>query len=224
MLSEPPVIDQLLARDAADPALTLERRAARLRGLVHAYARRRHPEETRLFIKFDAWHTSHLPVIRAAFPRTPWVFLHRDPVEVLVSQRRQRGGRFIPGAMDAGLFGIRPGEIPLHDFDTYTARILHVAAEAALRALAAPGSPGLAVDYRELRARLPDLLTGHFGVPDDAATRTALAAAAPRHAKNPRIPFEDDAEAKHREADEPLRALAARWLDEPRRRLLALGA
>jgi hypothetical protein len=96
VLSEAPPIDQLLALDAADPTLSPARRASRLRGLVHAYARRRRPEEARLFIKFDAWHTLHLPVIRAAFPSTPWVFLHRDPVEVLVSQHRQRGSHSSP--------------------------------------------------------------------------------------------------------------------------------
>ncbi|MBC8009903.1 MAG: sulfotransferase [Burkholderiales bacterium] len=224
VLSEPSPLDQLLTFDAANPLLTLAQRASRLRGVVHSYARRRRPEEERLFIKFDAWHTLHLPVIRAAFPATPWIFLHRDPVEVLVSQHRQRGYQFIPGMMDPRPFGITPEELPTLDFDTYTARILRAAFDAALVALATPGSPGLTVDYRNLRAALPGLLRAHFVVPDDETTRTALAAALPRHAKNPTLEFAADSEAKHREAGEPLRALAARWLDEPRRRLLARNA
>jgi hypothetical protein len=223
VLSEAPPIDQLLALDAADPGLDFSRRVSRLQGLIHAYARRRRPEEARLFIKFDAWHTLHLPLIRAAFPHTPWVFLHRDPIEVLVSQHRQRGSQFIPGKMDPRPFGIRPGEIPVHDFDTYTARIIRAGCDAALDALALPGSPGYVIDYKQLSASLPGLIRDHFGVPDDEITRAALAAAIPRNAKNPGMKFIADSEAKHREAGEALRALAARWLDEPRNRLLRLA-
>ena len=224
VLSEASPIDQLLALDAADPTLTPSRRSARLRGLVHAYARRRRPEEARLFIKFDAWHTLHLPVIRAAFPNTPWVFLHRNPVEVLVSQHRQRGSQFIPGMMDPRPFGIAPEELPTMSFDDYTARIIRAGCDAALQALAASGTPARVIDYRDLREALPGLICNHFGVPDDEITRAALAAALPRNAKNPVLDFATDSEGKHREAGEELRALASRWLDAPRRELLALGA
>jgi hypothetical protein len=192
VLSEAPPIDQLLALDATDPRLDFSGRVARLRGIVHAYARRRRPEETRLFIKFDAWHTLYLPVIRAAFPRTPWVFLHRDPVEVLVSQDRQRGFQFIPGMMDPRPFGIAPEELPSLGFDAYTARVIRATCDAALRALALPGSPGRVVDYRDLRESLPGLIRDHFGVPDDETTRAALAAATPRNAKNPVMEFTAD--------------------------------
>ena len=223
VLSEASPIDQLLALDAADPRLDLARRAARLRGLVHAYARRRRPEEMRLFIKFDAWHTLHLPVIRAAFPHTPWVFLHRNPVEVLVSHQRQRGQQFIPGMMDPRPFGIALEELPRLDLDVYSARVIRSLCDAALHALTLPGSPGRVVDYRRLRETLPELICDHFGVPDDEITRAALATAAPRNAKNPALAFTADSEAKHREASDELRALAAHWLAEPHRELLAFA-
>ncbi len=223
VLSEPPVVDQLLEHDAADRSLGFERRVARLRGLVHAYARRRRAEEARLFIKFDAWHTVHLPVIRAAFPSTPWVFLHREPVEVLVSQRRLRGSKFIPGAIDPAAFGLPAPEFTERGFEEHTARLLAVGCDAALRALGEPGSPGLAVDYRGLRESLPTLISEHFGVPDDDTTRAALAHAAGRSAKNPVLEFRDDSAAKRDEADDFLRALAEEHLGALRRRLLALG-
>ncbi len=224
VFSEAPPLDQLLALDAADPRLDFSRRLARLRGLVHAFARRRRSVETRFFIKFDAWHALHLPLIRAAFPDTPWLFLHRDPVEVLVSQHRRRGYQFIPGMMDPRPFGVAFEELPELDFDTYTARVIRASCDAALRALASPGSPGRAVDYRRLRETLPGLIRDHFGVPDDETTHAALAAALPRDAKNPALEFSADSDAKQREAGNRLRDLAARWLEEPRRALLALTA
>lgn len=222
VLSEAPPIDQLLAHDAA-LALPRPRRVARLRALVNAYARRRFPGERHLFIKWDAWHTLHLDLIQEAFPRTPWIYLHRDPVEILVSQRRQRGYQFLPGMMNPALFGITPSELPIFDFDAYAARVLGASAAAAVRALARPGHRGLAVEYSNLRHKLPSLLRDHFGLHDcDEAEQAAMHAAAARDAKNPVQPFAADGEQKLREADDSLRALADRWLGESRRALVRL--
>jgi hypothetical protein len=221
VLSEVPPIDQLLAHDLA-AGLPRARRVARLRALVNACARRRFPEERHLFIKWDAWHTLHLDIIQEAFPDTPWIYLHRDPVEILVSQRRQRGYQFLPGMMNPALFGIAPAELPQLDFDVYAARVLGAAAAAAVRALALPGHRGLAVEYSTLRDKLPSLLRHHFGLRDcDEAEQAAMQAAAARNAKNPALPFAADGEEKRRQADDSLRALADRWLGESRRALLA---
>ncbi len=220
VLSEAPPIDQLLAHDAGI-GLPRERRIRRLRAVVNAYARKRAGDESRLFIKWDAWHTLHLDLIQAAFPRTPWVYLHRDPVEILVSQRRQRGYQFLPGAMDPRPFGIAPEEIPACDLDRYTARVLGASAAAATRVLANPASPAFAVDFPDLRERIPGLLRHSFGLSDtDAQEWSAVQEALTRNAKNPRIPFSDDSEQKRREADETLRTLAETWLGESRRALL----
>ena len=48
----------------------------------------------------DAWQIHSLPLIRAAFPDTPWVFVYRDPLEVMVSQLARPGTLNIPGALD----------------------------------------------------------------------------------------------------------------------------
>jgi hypothetical protein len=223
VLSEAPPLDQLLAHDAA-AGLPRPRRVARLRALVNAYARRRFPEERRLFIKWDAWHTLHLEIIQEAFPDTPWIYLHREPVEILVSQRRQRGYQFLPGMMKPALFGITPERLPQLDFDAYAARVLGASAAAAVNALARSGRRGLAVDYARLRESLPGLMWGHFGLRDcDVAEETAMRAAAARNAKNPVISFSSDSEEKRREADAVLHDLADRWLGESRRALLALN-
>lgn len=224
VLSEAPPIDQLLAHDAR-LGLPRPRRVARLRALINAYARRRFPEERHLFIKWDAWHTLHLDIIQEAFPGTPWIYLHRDPVEILVSQRRQRGYQFLPGMMNPALFGITADELPSLDFDAYAARVLGASAAAAVRVLARPGHRGLVLDYARLRESLPTLLRAHFGLHDcDVAEETAMRAAAGRNAKNPVIEFSGDIDEKQREADAKLRDLAERWLGESRRALLKLGA
>ena len=63
-----------------------EQRIEWLRGVVSALGQPRLGTEKHLFIKFDAWKVLDLPLIRRAFPAVPWIFLYRDPVEVLTSQ------------------------------------------------------------------------------------------------------------------------------------------
>ena len=55
-----------------------------LQWIVGALGQPRNDGQRRMFVKFDAWATRHLSVIRQAFPTVPWIFLYRDPVEVLV--------------------------------------------------------------------------------------------------------------------------------------------
>jgi hypothetical protein len=48
-------------------------------------------------IKFNAWDTGFLPLIREAFPQTPMVFLIREPLRILASHRRMSGIQMVPG-------------------------------------------------------------------------------------------------------------------------------
>ena len=81
-----------------------------LSAMVGAFGRSRLDSRTRLFVKLDSWHTLALPLFRRAFPSVPWVFLYRDPVEVLVSQMRQRGMQMVPGMMPPHLYGLEGDE------------------------------------------------------------------------------------------------------------------
>ena len=36
-------------------------------------------------MKFSSWNVLYLPLVRAAFPVVPWVFVYRHPVEVMVA-------------------------------------------------------------------------------------------------------------------------------------------
>ena len=74
--------------------------------MVAAFGRRRGGRERHYFIKLDSWHTLALPLFRRAFPSVPWVFLYRDPVEVLVSQMRQRGAQTVAEIIPPSFYGI----------------------------------------------------------------------------------------------------------------------
>jgi hypothetical protein len=88
VLSEANAIDKLVARfitDAAEGDVKESLYAVFLRGVVQALGQRRTGSEQHLFVKFACCSFSQIERIRRIWPRVPWVFLYRDPVETIVS-------------------------------------------------------------------------------------------------------------------------------------------
>ncbi|OSZ70135.1 hypothetical protein CAP40_04735 [Sphingomonas sp. IBVSS2] len=199
-ISEAPPLDAMIRHRFPDP----EMHAGALRALVHAYGR----GAGHLFVKLDSWHTRALPLLRRAFPETPWIFLYRDPVEVLVSQLRLRGVQTVPDIVPLEWFGLAREDAHLPE-RAFIARIL----ERTCSAVIEHGTDkGLLINYAQLPEALFDQILPHFGIAPDAAARDAMAAMANRHSKAPAARFHADGEAKQREADAELRAIADQYL------------
>lgn len=211
VVSEAPPIDQVLQVAARVPGATRAQRLGWFRGMVNALGQRRRGDETRFFLKLDCWHALALPFIREAFPEVPWVFLYRDPVEVLVSHRRRCGSQMVPGILDPRLFGIEPAELPAVGFEDYGARVLAQVGWAALRAQEELGG-GRLVNFTELPAVGWGEVAEHFDLRLTDAERAWMQAAAQRDAKNPAERHVDDRAGKQREASPELRALAEKRL------------
>ncbi len=191
-----------------------------LRAIVAAFGRERGGHERRFFIKLDAWHTLALPLFRRAFPDVPWVFLYRDPVEVLVSQMRQRGIQMVPQYFPPAFYGIEDAGTPLDE--DYCARVLAAICQAVIDHQCVGG--GLLLDYRELPGAVFASLLPHFGVSCDETERETMRRVARLDAKSPITPFTADAAAKQRDATENVRRAADRHLVEIYDRLEALLA
>ncbi len=209
VLSEPEPLDSVV-RWALESGAPIEMQVAALRAIVAALGRDRSGETQRVFFKLDSWHTKALPLFAVAFPRTPWVFLYRNPVEVLVSQQRQRGIHTVAGLLPTAIFDIPDAEGM--QGDRYAATVLARAGEAVLDHWSSGG--GLLVDYSEIPGAIIDRIAPHFGFVPDAARRAAMEAVAGRSAKSPDQPFVPDSAAKHRSAT-PQIIDAARDLIDP---------
>lgn len=177
-----------------------------LRGMVGALGQARQAEQRRFFVKFDAWSTMDLPVVRRAFPGVPWVFLYRDPVEVLVSHARRPGAHVIPGLLDRRSLDVDP-TLPRAE---YAARVLARICEAALAHRDDPLATF--VDYEDLRQFVVDGLPRAWSLELSGDDLRRMAAAALRNAKNPVLAFEDDRASKQTAATDEVRAAAAKWL------------
>jgi hypothetical protein len=211
VISEPRPIDAVLRSHFRDPRITEEQRVQWLQWLVSALGQRRRPEQQYFFIKFDCWHTLFLPLIRRAFPEVPWVFIYRQPLEVMMSQQTQRGAQMIPGVLEPGLFGWNLSEVSQMGLDEYGARTLAKICQAVLDENR-NGTGGL-LNYRQLPSAVWAELLQRWGIQCTAAEVEQMAQASRFNAKNPVSLFEDDTAAKNQKATDDLRALAAQWLD-----------
>jgi hypothetical protein len=190
-----------------------------LRAMVAAYGRPRAGNERNLVFKLDSWHTLALPLFRRAFPHAPWVFLYRDPVEVLVSQMRQRGTQMVPQLLAPQYFGLDAGETVADE--AYCARVLAAICDAAIAHATLGG--GIAIDYRDLPGAVEERILPHFGIFASAEQRALMHAAARRNAKAPFETFVGDSERKRNEASDAVRRAAERHLGAVCERLARLG-
>jgi hypothetical protein len=202
VLSEPQLVNDVLRVPGTD-----EERAGRLRLAVGALGRRRRGDERAFVLKLDAWATHDLPVIRLAFPTTPWLFLARDPLEVLISHRRQPGMQMLPGVVPPELFGLDLLSAVAMPFELYGAAVLGATCR---QALAGRDEQALFLDYGELPAAVLDRILGWFGLECSDAERAAMLAASRRDAKEPSKTFADDTAAKAQAATPELRAAVDR--------------
>jgi len=194
VVSEADPIDAVVQARRTRPDLTEDEHIAALRWMVGAFGQIRSGEERHFFIKLDSWHAFALPLFRQAFPATPWMFLYREPAEILVSQLRKRGMHMTPGLLGDS-FGSESSRIAPTP-EIYCAQILSRIGESVLRHYA-PGS-GLLVNYRELPGAVSTDVLSHFGVCCSADERAAMAEVARFDAKRPDMPFTNDALAKRR--------------------------
>jgi hypothetical protein len=212
--SEPEPLDAVIKwAETIDAPSDLKIQA--LRAVVAALGRRRSPAWQRFFIKLDGWHILSHRLLRDAFPDVPWVFLHRDPVEVLVSLETMPGMQSVPGMLPERLIGIEnPYAMPQDD---YGALVLALFCEAAIEAHGTGN--GMIIDYADLIPAALDTIPRHFGFIPTAQEQAAMAATAKVDAKNPSAKFRADSADKQSSADARTRELAEIHLMELHMRL-----
>ncbi len=218
-VSEAPPLDTIVQLAHSHPSAPLEQRIALLRGIAAALGRDRFGNRRHYVIKTDSWHSLALPLFRAAFPDTPWLFLFREPTEVMVSQVRMRGLQTVVGTQSDSVFAI-PDPLSLSSED-YIARVLNRVTQAAVDYAQIGG--GLFVDYADLPDAVGRRILPHFGIAPGPGDLGALRSAAQWNAKSPSFAFEPDADEKRRSAGEAIRAAVTAHLDEPHRQLRALA-
>ena len=207
VISEARPVDSVLRAHLRDEKVTDVERIDWLRWLLSALGQQRLGTPRHLFIVFDPWNVLELPLVRRAFPDVPWVFLYRDPLEVLVSQIEQRGAETIPGVFPPGYFGMRPNSAVLLEPEEYCATVLAAICEAALRQHT---DGGMLINYSQPPEEAWSLISEFFGVGYAGAENSNATV----DCQNARVNFQADAPRKQGNTSQRLQEAASRLLYE----------
>jgi hypothetical protein len=202
------MLDTILRAHYTAPKINEDTQVDWLRALVSALAQARNGE-TAFVVKLDAWSVFELNIMRKAFPDTPWVYLYRDPLEIAVSQLRERGAYMIPGMLGPSLYMFDQKEVMAMCPEEFIARVLGKMLEAGHAGCLHAG--GRALHYRHLPQAVWTGFGDVFGIRNDAGSVEKLQKAARWNAKHPQFEFVEDTQRKLREATPALRDFVERW-------------
>jgi hypothetical protein len=206
VISEASAIDKVIRADVPD-----ELKTNLLRWLVNALAQKRFPEEENFFIKFDSWSVLDLPLIEKAFPDVPWIFMYRNPVEVIVSNIRQPGAQMIPGAIGKIFPGLGLHEILRFPTEERFARTIAAFCSAALDSIGS--ERGMLVNYDQLPGAVTGAICRHFGAEFTEDEVAVMSGSSKFDAKSPQTTFSPDSTQKRKEASSDAVRFAALHAD-----------
>ncbi len=184
-----------------------------LRGFVACLGQRLKGDDQRLFFKFSSWNTSRMAILRALWPTTPWIFLSRDPVEVMVSNLKSKTGWMLlrdSPAQAKALFGWRDVDPREMSPEEYCARVL---GQFCWTAKSLKSQRDQLLDYRDLNLASVIRALAPLSIEPNEEERARMAAQFSVYAKHRNQPrkFEDDSGAKQNRATACQQEAAARW-------------
>lgn len=202
-----------------------------LKDVIYLMSRNDYMEEN-LFFKFQSVTSRTMESFRLAFPTTPWIFLYRKPIEVMMSQLN------VPQTSMANCVRSRKNSPMIKSFvmkidgninkppktdEEYCAVHLATICQSALWNLSDADGLGLAVEYNPnlVNDFLGTIFPKHFHIPvDDEATKRVLAIAGTysknrgggKRVKEKGGKFVPDGDEKERKASDEMKEAAALFL------------
>lgn len=208
VVSEPEPLDEVLRA----PFTGVAEREQWLGWILMALCRK-DPGQSHAFIKMDCWHILQWRVLEQVLLQVPWVFLYRDPLEVMVSHQRHPGSQILAGAIEPEWFGWNEGEVGRLSFEEYGARVLAKISAAALEAVG-NSSCGRLWNYTQLPEAVWTELPACFGFTLASQDAARMKAAAGQDAKAPGTAFAADSLSKQRAVTAPIQSAVARHVTE----------
>jgi hypothetical protein len=167
--------------------------------------RPRFPEERHCFVKFSGAAIVKMPLIRRAFPEVPWIFLYREPLEIMASYLRFPIATLPPGVARAGLIEGNPDELNKMRPAEFWARMLAAWFSDALRYY--QSGKTLLMNYSQLPEAVWESSLKFFGVTCSAEDIARMRNATTFNVKNPSQEFVDDSDRKRAKASAEVHAL-----------------
>jgi len=221
VLSEANAIDKLIARFFTDAdGIKESLYSVFLRGVVHALGQRRSGSEHHLIIKFACTSFAQIERIARIWPRVPWLFLYRDPIETIVSNVNNPPSWLLDDdwRVLASITGVSPNEVAAMSLEERCARSI---GSFYSRAVALANDKSMLLNYNQLSVPVISSVLEFFNVSPSTQELEAIKRTSGIYSKevSRTRPFEADAEAKQKLASDLIREMAARWSNEPYQQL-----
>ncbi len=210
VLSEPSPLDAMLRIEQRYGGVADEHRALYFQWMISALTQPRTDAQQRVFVKFDSWSMQDLPIVRQVFPDVPWVFLYRDPVEVMVGTMKRSSFGTIAGPLSQRITGVPVQQLNAMPAAEVAARVLGKLCEMA--ATFHQHSPALLMNYSELPEAVPARLGPHFQLHWNETDLDTMKQTSRFNAKKPDAQFASDSVQKREAATEQIRDAVAQWI------------
>ena len=225
VIAEAPVVDKLISRlfTDAEPGSTKDAIYRSLvRAAVQLLAQDQVVEGRRSFVKFACTSILQISSLRRIWPDVPCVILFRDPIEVTVSNLRNRPEWMSADSnpsVSAAIVGVQVNQLDRMTDEEFCARALgryYAAAENF-----AGDRRTMLIDYTQLSVEtLMKILRG-FGVVPSVDETTAIERSLLSHSKDPGRAFRPDSADKKAAASSNVIEAVERWSMPSYRRLLS---
>ena len=216
--SQPPLFALQVCGEAYDKC-SMEVAISLFRDVLYLMSRSNDPLEKRAFFKIQSLASKNIPVFQEAFPNTPWIYVYREGVEVMMSHLNQGvkralcvSSRKAPGRMAEEL-AQRHGTV-LSQLSDVEYCALHLAAltESAAESVDEYAIP---VNYKDLPTVLYEQILPAIGITLGEAELHRIEHAAQTYAKGSAgryRDFQEDSEKKESMASPEVKAAAAKFL------------
>ena len=211
VISEAGIISEFLTYGLDNSVFDLEQGITWFQWIVNALGQQRSAQERHFFIKFTSTNILSLPLISQAFPDVPWIFLYRNPIEVMVSALKGAPGYLKQPRRFAKFLSIEPHLIEKISREEVCALVLRSICQTACQHY---HSRSLLVNYHQLPAAVLNEVLDFFQVSYTSEEKEKMLQVSRFQAKNPSEVFVEDIESKNREATPLIRQMAARWVNE----------
>jgi len=204
----------------------LERAAELLQDVIYLMGRSNDPKEKKMFFKIQSSGIKNINTLTKAFPDTPWIFLYRNPVQVLMSQFA-RGTRYavcvhnFKDVPRSTIDWVASTGRDIRSLSPVQKCAVHLSTlcEAAIVAIAKSESMGLGVNYENLVNKLIDrVIPQHFNVPMTEDGRQRVIEVSNHYSKGgtfrEKSKWEEDSETKEKNSTPEMKEASELYLIE----------
>lgn len=192
------------------------------RDVVYMMGRTNDVKEQNLFFKIQSVGTKFSSIAQEAFPEVPWIFVYRDPVQVMMSHLKygpEQANCVRQLSVAPAMLKSIKKEKGLDDHSRLTPEqqcALHLSTlcEAAVLSLQSSPVIGKAVNYNDLPQALYSIIPNHFGVPLSSEDKGRIKEISGTYSKGKgnKRDWKEDSSQKEKEASEEVKSAADLFL------------